>query len=142
MDKLQTQVLEFHKTFDCVINDKPTVIDSQTARLRIALIEEELNELVLALGFGRWSSGVFYDDPNNHPNLVEIADALGDLLYVTIGAAVSCGIDLEPVTDEIHRSNMSKVCEDGTVLRRADNKILKPDTYSPADLASVLLAQT
>ena len=142
MEKLQKQVLEFHQAFDCVINHKPTAIDPHVARLRISLIEEEFNELIIALGFGRWGSGVIYNNPNSPLDLVEVADALGDLLYVIHGTAVSCGIDLEPITDEIHRSNMSKVFPDGSVQRREDGKILKPDNYSPANIEKLIQRQT
>lgn len=60
------------------------------------------------------------------------------MLYVVYGAAVTYGIDLEPIFDEIHRSNMSKLWPDGTVQKREDGKVLKPPTYSPADLEPIL----
>lgn len=142
MDQLQKQVSEFHRAFDCVIHEKPTVIDHEIARLRISLIEEELDELILALGFSRWASGTIYKNPNQTLDLVEVADALGDLLYVIYGTAVSCGLDMEPINNEIHRSNMSKVFPDGSVQRREDGKVLKPDSYSPADVAKMVQRQT
>jgi predicted HAD superfamily Cof-like phosphohydrolase len=66
------------------------------------------------------------------------ADALADLLYVVYGAALEWGIPLDDVFVEVHRSNMSKVWPDGTVHYREDGKVLKPPTYSPADVAKVL----
>lgn len=123
MTKLQTQVKEFHQAFDILINDKPTLADEATKKLRAELIHEELDE---------FTSALIADD------LVEAADALGDLLYVIYGAAVSFGIDLEPITDEIHRSNMSKVGG-----HKADNgKWVKPSTYSPANLEPIIQAQS
>lgn len=98
-------------------------VREETASLRLKLIEEELEELWLAVREG---------------NVVEVADALGDLAYVVYGAAVSFGIDLGKVTDEIHRSNMTKVWPDGRVKKNGDGKVVKPPTYSPADLEAVL----
>lgn len=122
MNKLQTQVKEFHTTFGIVISETPTLHSEETKKLRVDLIREEFREFIAAL---------------ETDDLVEAADALGDLLYVIYGAGVSFGIDLEAVTDEIHRSNMTKV--NG---HRAENgKWIKPDDYSPADLVSVLAAQ-
>jgi predicted HAD superfamily Cof-like phosphohydrolase len=73
-------------------------------------------------------------------NWVEIIDAICDLLYVTYGAAIAMGIDINPFFEEVHRSNMSKLDPvTGRPIYREDGKILKPSTYSPADLKKVLL---
>lgn len=140
MNKEQTMVKEFHEAFGCVVNETPTVPDFETMCLRLELIREEVEEL-RAEGFGVYET--FFDQmqQGNKPNLVKIADALGDILYVVYGTAVSCGIDMEPIFAEIHRSNMSKLQPDGTVLRREDGKVLKPDTYSPANLEAILAQQ-
>jgi predicted HAD superfamily Cof-like phosphohydrolase len=90
------------------------------------LIEEEFWELKQAFSEG---------------DVVAYADAVADLLYVVYGTADEAGIDADAVFAEVHRSNMSKVGADGKVLKRADGKILKPDTYSPPDVESVLDAQ-
>ncbi|MEC4688424.1 MAG: hypothetical protein VST64_08985, partial [Nitrospirota bacterium] len=66
-----------------------------------------------------------------------VAKELADLLYVVYGAAVSCGIDMEPVFQEVHRSNMSKLGG----YKRADGKWVKPPTYSPASIQPILQAQ-
>lgn len=143
MTKLQEQVKEFHQTFDIKIEDKPTIPDADTAVLRLKLIQEEFEELEEALGFGYDPSTASYpmickeNFVCSRIDMTQIADALGDLLYVIYGAAVSFGIDLEPVTDEIHRSNMTKVGG----YKREDGKWVKPDTYSPPDLVKVLEAQ-
>lgn len=133
MDKIQQMVKEFHEKFDCVVNDRPTVPDLATMLLRADLISEEFEELE--------EKGFDFISTPSKPDLVQIADALGDILYVVYGTAVSCGIDMEPIVAEIHRSNMSKVQPDGTILRREDGKIIKPDTYSPADIKSIIEAQ-
>jgi predicted HAD superfamily Cof-like phosphohydrolase len=90
----------------------------------VLLIEEELAELRNA-GEAR--------------NLVAVADALADLLYVVYGAAETYGIDLQPVFREIHRSNMSK--GDPEVVRRPDGKILKGERYSPPRVGEVMQIQ-
>lgn len=123
MTKLQAQVKEFHQAFGIVISEKPEMQDEATIDLRIALIREEFDELQEAFENG---------------SIVDIADALGDLLYVIYGTGVSFGIDLEPVTDEIHRSNMTKV----NGYRAENGKWIKPADYSPADLESVIAEQS
>jgi predicted HAD superfamily Cof-like phosphohydrolase len=69
--------------------------------------------------------------------LEKLADALGNLLYVVFGTAVECGIDIEPIVDEIHKSNMTK---DGGGLR-ADGKVLKGPGYVAPDIAAVIRKQ-
>lgn len=122
MNKEQRAVREFHKTFDRPINDNPTLLDYDKAIFRTKLIGEELCEL---------------QDAIDEQNIVKIADALGDLLYVVYGSGVSFGIDLEAVFDEIHRSNMTKI---GATIRE-DGKVIKPDTYTPPDLEKVLFGK-
>ena len=70
--------------------------------------------------------------------MVEIADALGDLLYVVYGAGHAFGIDLDECFKEFHASNMSKLGPDGKPIKREDGKVLKPDTFFPPDLKSIL----
>ena len=122
MNPEQTMVQEFHKAFDITIKTTPQLPTVKDGDLRVALIQEELRELELAIHTG---------------DLVEIADGLGDLLYVVYGAAVTCGIDLQPVFAEIHRSNMSKVGGH----KAANGKWIKPATYSKADVVGVLNRQ-
>lgn len=122
MNESQRMVREFHQTFDCLISETPTIPDFRTQNMRCNLIEEELDELKRAFMDG---------------SLIQVADALADILYVTYGAAVSCGIDIEPVFKEVHRSNMSKVGGH----KREDGKWIKPDTYSPADLMPIIEKQ-
>lgn len=126
VNRMQAQVRGFHEAFGAPVADEPQLIKTERADLRYALILEELHE---------------YGDAYEVGNLTEIADALGDLLYVVFGAAIEHGINLQPVVDEIHRSNMSKLGDDGKPVYRADGKILKGPTYSPPNLEPVLAAQ-
>ena len=118
MHPAQRQVREFHEAFDL---GAPANLEAESfpAELRIRLIEEEAAEFAVAARAG---------------DLVGVLDALSDLLYVTYGAAVSLGVDIEPFFDEVHRSNMAKV--GGT--RRPDGKWLKPAGWQPPDLARIL----
>jgi predicted HAD superfamily Cof-like phosphohydrolase len=124
MNEAQRMVRDFHESFGLPRNDSPAWPGEIAHRLRVNLIEEELAELR--------NAGETHD-------LVEIADALGDLLYVVYGAAVTYGIDLEPVFSEIHRSNMSKGDRDAAA--RCDGKVLKGANYSPPRVAEVLERQ-
>lgn len=110
-------VAEFHQVFDHLISTKPTTrpfaSDEENKKLhdlRVELIREETRELQEALELN---------------DLVEVADAVADLLYVVIGAGLCYGIPMEEVFAEVHRSNMTKLDENGNVLRRDDGKILK-----------------
>ena len=118
----QQMVAEFHRMFDIAEEAVPTIPDEAIRSLRIRLIQEEFGELQEALG---------------QHDAVAVAKELADLLYVVYGTAVSCGIDMEPVFREVHRSNMSKVGGH----KRADGKWVKPPTYSPARLEPILVAQ-
>lgn len=122
----QGLVREFHETFGHPVADRPTLPDLALASLRVALIKEELEELRAALIDG---------------NVIEIADALGDILYVTFGAGVAFGIGLDEVFEEIQRSNMAKLGPDGKPILREDGKILKPDGWMPPNIARVIERQ-
>jgi NTP pyrophosphatase (non-canonical NTP hydrolase) len=120
MTKQQLQVLEFMLRAGQPAPVRPTIPTPSIQDLRLNLLGEELDELHLAMQL---------DD------LIEISDALGDLLYVLLGTAVSYGIDLEPVFEEIHRSNLSKFI-DGS--RREDGKWMKGKSFTPPNLAPIL----
>ena len=118
----QAMVDDFHRAFDIVISPIPTLVDGRTRELRVKLIQEESDELKEALDSG---------------DLASIAKEIADLLYVVYGTAVSCGIDMDPVFREVHRSNMSKVGGH----KRDDGKWVKPASYSPARIEPILVAQ-
>jgi len=123
MREAMALVLQFCEKFGVAYRTRPTLPSAEELKLRVKLILEEAHE---------------FDDSAAIGDLVGMADALADLTYVVLQATLVCGIDLDPVFREVHRSNMTKVWEDGTVHRREDGKILKPPTYSPADVARVL----
>lgn len=119
----QNQVREFMRKAGQECPSEPTVPLRDVQTLRLTLIREELCEL---------------DEAMRHDDIFETADAIGDLLVVVLGTAVACGIDIQPVWDEIHRSNMSKFI-DG--YRREDGKWMKGQSYSPANLAPIIESQ-
>jgi predicted HAD superfamily Cof-like phosphohydrolase len=122
MTNEQAMVESFHSKFDIMVRPIPTDLDEQTKQLRIRLIQEEFDELKEAMATG---------------NLAAVAKEMADLLYVTYGTAVSYGIDMEPVFQEVHRSNLSKIGGH----KRADGKWVKPPTYSPADIDAIVETQ-
>lgn len=109
------RVLEFHKAFGAHVADKPELPPQELENMRTALIDEENTELHEAL---------------HQKDIVEVADALTDLLYVIYGFGLSCGIDLDKCFAEVHRTNMAKLGPDG--------KILKPEGWQKPDLSAVL----
>jgi predicted HAD superfamily Cof-like phosphohydrolase len=113
------QVREFHRATGLPTRIAPTIPLDDEQELRRALIYEELKELVVA---------------QHEHDIVGIADALGDLAYVVYGAAEHYGLDLDLIVSEIHRSNMTKVCPDGSVKVREDGKIEKGPNYRPPDI--------
>lgn len=116
-------VREFHEKFSVPSADAPTHGSPDRRDLRFALIEEEVEE--------------FADACYEH-DVIGMADALADIIYATIGAAVEFGIPIDRVFAEVHRSNMTKLWPDGNPRYRADGKVLKSDTYSPPNIHSAL----
>ena len=114
---------DFMEAMDQEVLAYPVFPEEHIQKLRLDLIEEELDELHLGI---------------DNQDIVEVADALTDLLYVVYGAGHALGIDLDECFQEVHQSNMSKLGEDGRAIKREDGKVLKPDTYFPPDLKSVL----
>lgn len=112
-------VREFHQTFDCVRNPSPTLLLDKYALWRLRLIQEELAELTKAMADG---------------NIVEIADALADLHYVTFGTDIAYGLPMDKIFEQVHESNMTKKGghHDNT------GKFIKPDTYKPVNLGWLL----
>lgn len=120
---IQALVREMCSAFGQDVHNELHKPDQGVRGLRLLLLSEEFRE---------------YMDAEKSTNPVDIADALGDMLVVIYGTAHAYGINLDAVVEEIHASNMSKVQPDGTVLRREDGKILKPDGYRPPNLAPIL----
>lgn len=116
----------FHETYDLPVKDKPDISDERTNALRVGLLREEVDELQEALEKG---------------DIVEVLDALTDIQYVLDGAYLSFGLHhlKEIAFNEVQRSNMSKLDEDGKpIVRESDGKIMKGPNYSPPDIAQFL----
>ena len=120
-------LIEFHAACGLPMQAAPSVdVDRDVARLRADLLLEESAEFATAMAEG---------------DLVALADALADLVYVAYGAAVTYGIDLDAALLEVHRSNMTKVGDDGRTRQRADGKVLKSARYERPDIGRVLAEQ-
>ena len=115
-----SKVGTFMKTFGQEVKDKPAFSTDKINKLRIDLIKEELEELTEAM-------------KNN--DLLEVADALTDILYVTYGAGHAFGIDLDKCFDEVQNSNMSKLGNDGKPIYNDQGKVMKGPHYFKPDLS-------
>lgn len=123
-------ILEFHQAMNRPIGDPRSPDVTVHQELRVKLIEEEFEELKLALsGKDKLGNALTHEQ-----QIIAVADALGDLAVVVTGAAVTWGIDLGSVFAEIHRSNMTKT--PGNL--REDGKLLKGPRFQPPDLKKVL----
>ena len=109
----------FMKTFGQEVKTKPSLSSDKINKLRIDLIKEELDELKEAM-------------KNN--DLLEVADALTDILYVTYGAGHAFGINLDKCFDEVQNSNMSKLNENGEPIYNESGKVMKGPNYFKPDL--------
>ena len=119
-------VKKFHETFKIgYLNSPEADLGIEKNTLRHNLMKEENDE---------------YFEAANNGDLVELADALGDMLYILCGTILEHGMEhkIEEVFDEIQRSNMSKLSEDGTPIYRDDGKILKGPNYFKPRIAEIL----
>ena len=110
----------FMKTFGQEVKNKPSFSTDKINKLRIDLIKEELEELT---------------DAMNKKDLLEVADALTDILYVTYGAGHAFGIDLDKCFKEVQNSNMSKLDVDGKPIYNDAGKVMKGPNYFKPDLS-------
>lgn len=136
MQTEQNQVREFMLLAGQETPAQPTQPKDGVLMLRTNLIQEELNELTLAFGD---PETMLVEQGTCTYNQTEVADALADLLVVVLGTAVACGIQIQPIFDEVMRSNMTKFI-DGH--RREDGKWIKGPSYSPANISPLLEAQS
>ena len=171
----QKKVTEFMTVFGQDCPSKPTVPDLQTRILRVKLILEEVLELTEASGLKIVDSlGIAFDkklltqkdgiqiieNTEMKPDMVEIADAIADISYVNYGAASAYGIDISPVEDEVHYSNMTKLFHedeikslpadfmvkqiDGTdkyLVKNQDGKVQKSPSYKKTDIQTIISQQ-
>jgi len=124
-DNFYTNVKDFHQAFGQRVGETPELPSKEERELRKKLLAEEYSEYVVA---------------EYHNDIVEIADALADIIYIACGTAVSYGIPLDRVFSEVHRSNMAKLV-DGKVIRRSDGKVQKPDGWTPPAIKAILTSK-
>jgi len=115
------KVAEFMNAFGQTVETEPTW--TSVSQLRYDLIDEELKELGQAI---------------EERNIVEVADALTDLLYVVYGAGHSFGLDLDKCFEEVHNSNMTKLGPEGKPIYREDGKVMKGPGYRAPNLKTTL----
>ena len=113
----------FMKTFGQDVKNKPSFSTDKINKLRLDLIKEELEELT---------------DAMENKDLLEVADALTDILYVTYGAGHAFGIDLDKCFDEVQNSNMSKLDENGRPIYNDSGKVMKGPNYFKPDLSKFI----
>ena len=114
----------FMKTFGQEVKTKPSFSSDKINKLRLDLIKEELTELTEAM---------------NNKDLLEVADALTDILYVTYGAGHAFGINLDKCFEEIQNSNMSKLDENGKPIYNEHGKVMKGPNYFKPNLKKIIL---
>ena len=113
----------FMKTFGQDVKNKPSFSTDKINKLRIDLIKEELDELIAAI---------------RNKDLLEVADALTDILYVTYGAGHAFGINLDKCFNEVQNSNMSKLDNNGKPIYNDDGKVMKGPNYFKPDLSKFI----
>lgn len=126
MQKQLKAVKEFHETFKIGVNQIPTASLGESKNfLRYNLMKEENEEYLEAV---------------QQNDLPEIADALGDMLYILCGTIIEHGLQhkIEAIFDKIQRSNMSKLGQDGQPIYREDGKVIKGPNFSPPDFSAIL----
>lgn len=121
MKKQLDSVKQFHDTYKIGFSNNPIAdLGPEKNKLRFKLMSEENEE---------------YLDASNNNDIIEVADALGDMLYILCGTIIEHGMQdiIEPVFDEIQKSNMSKLGEDGNPIFREDGKVMKGPNYFKPD---------
>lgn len=148
LDLIDEEVRELHEAVEphCVCGDllSEHVTRPPEVEGRVGSARSSEDWIAITMCTACWRRG---DAPLIHdahtardyaPNLVAAADALADITYVTYGAADTWGFDLDAVVREVHRSNMTKLGEDGQPIRRADGKVLKGPAYEPPAIEPLL----
>tara|TARA_B100001939_G_C16816914_1_gene562571 strand:- start:222 stop:599 length:378 start_codon:yes stop_codon:yes gene_type:complete len=117
------KVIQFMNTYNQEVKRKAELPNEDIVELRLDLIEEEVSEL---------------EDAIDDKDIVAVADALTDILYVVYGAGAAFGINLDACFHEVHSSNMSKLGEDGKPIYREDGKVMKGPNFREPNLKSIL----
>lgn len=125
MEKQIMQVGEFQSAFGIESPKRPTLLPKERAVFRHKLLKEEVKEI---------------EQGEKAADIVQVADGIIDSMYILIGTAHEYGLAdrLDMLFDEVHRSNMTKMGPDGKAIFREDGKVMKPDTYSPPNLARII----
>ena len=126
MQNKMSAVTKFHESFKIGYNNTPIAdLGKEKNKLRYDLMAEENSE---------------YIEAANNGDLVEVADALGDMLYILCGSIIEHGLQdkIEDIFNEIQRSNMSKLGEDGQPIFREDGKVLKGPNYFKPNISKIL----
>lgn len=128
MNKWQKDVLDFQIKYKNYHQTKPEVPAEHIKDFRIKLIEEEVNkELIPAI---------------KDSNMEKVADGIADAIYVLLGTAIAFGINIDPIWDEVHRSNMAKVrYDDSDEASNTIHKVVKPEGWQPPDILGELKKQ-
>lgn len=129
------KIVEFHDAVGAPVPDKPVVPPLEILQLRQKLLQEEFEEAREALM--ALTAVLQSNQPLQPADVTEWVHELADLLYVTYGAILACGVDPDPVFAEVHRANLSKA---GGPTRE-DGKVLKPPGWQPADVRSIIEKQ-
>jgi predicted HAD superfamily Cof-like phosphohydrolase len=120
---IEEAVTKFHESYNLPIGDNTLLPEKDLRNLRGVLMAEEYLEYVKAEEDG---------------DIVEIADALADIVYIAVGTAIAYGIPFNEVFKEVQRANMSKLDKNGDPIYRSDGKVLKGEDYSPPDIGGIL----
>lgn len=125
MKEVLNKLKEFHTVYGHPIETEPTTQSNEVAELRYRLGKEELDE---------------YLEANRNDDPIEVADALADQLYILLGTMLAHGMHnvIEDVFDEVHRSNMSKLGEDGKPILREDGKVMKGPNYFTPNIGKII----
>lgn len=118
------KLVEFHEAFELGFPESPELPeDIETRKLRIRILVEEFEE---------------YLEGEENNDIIEIADALIDIIYVAYGTGVEYGLPMDKLFNEVHRSNMSKLDENGNPIYREDGKVMKGENYTPPKVKEII----
>lgn len=124
MRKEIADIKAFQIAFECNVLPVPTIPAKEIQELRVKLLQEELDELKQA---------------NQNSDIVEVGDALTDILYILLGTACEYGLidKMEDMWDLVHKNNMNKLWPDGLVHKREDGKVIKPEGFEKVELKTL-----
>lgn len=119
LSNAQADVRAFQKAFNLPYEDAPKMLTAERLKFRQELLQEEVDEISAAT------------------TLEDLADGIGDVIYIALGTAIESGIEMEPIFKIIQAANMAKLGEDGKPIYREDGKVIKPEGWQPPEPAIV-----